>query len=81
MVEVTDKKSGLRTHWALDKFRRRLEEMREMMSNPPLIPVPASKDPFHERLPWFSLVGRASVSLKNLMHGEDCLETKFKCTV
>ena len=40
--------------------------MREMMASPPHNPVPASKDPFHERLPWFHMVGRASVSLNNL---------------
>ena len=36
------------------------------MASPPHNPVPASKDPFHERLPWFHMVGRASVSLTNL---------------
>ena len=70
MVEVTDKRSGVVTHWGLDKFRRRLEEMREMLSNPPHNPIPASKDPFHERLPWFHMVGRASVSLNNLLYGQ-----------
>ena len=47
-------------------YSSRLEEMREMMARPPHNPVPASKDPFHERLPWFHMVGRASVSLTNL---------------
>ncbi|XP_063683254.1 kinesin-like protein unc-104 isoform X2 [Bolinopsis microptera] len=69
VVEVTDNRTGVVTHWGLDKFRRRLEEMREMLSNPPHNPVPVSKDPFHERLPWFNQVGRASVSLNNLLYG------------
>ncbi|KAL5269141.1 hypothetical protein ACHWQZ_G002835 [Mnemiopsis leidyi] len=69
VVEVTDKKSGVVTHWSVDKFRRRLEEMREMLSNPPHNPIPVSKDPFHERLPWFHMIGRASVSLSNLLYG------------
>ncbi|ELU07126.1 hypothetical protein CAPTEDRAFT_150014 [Capitella teleta] len=78
-VEVEDLKNGATHYWSLEKFRQRLELMREMYHNEaelsPTSPEPQNMelsmtggDPFYDRFPWFRLVGRAFVFLSNLFY-------------
>ncbi|GAU97044.1 hypothetical protein RvY_08405-2 [Ramazzottius varieornatus] len=74
-VEVRDLKNGATHYWSLDKFKQRLELMRHMYANDAeLSPTSpditmesmAGEDPFHDRFPWFKLIGRGFIQLTNL---------------
>ncbi|XP_055332251.1 kinesin-like protein unc-104 isoform X2 [Paramacrobiotus metropolitanus] len=75
-VEVRDLKNGATHYWSLEKFKQRLELMRQMYSNDAEV-SPTSPDitmdsvggydPFYDRFPWFKSIGKAFVPLTNLL--------------
>ncbi|CAF0753828.1 unnamed protein product [Didymodactylos carnosus] len=81
-VEVQDLKNGAQHYWSLEKFRQRLELMREMYYNSAdmspassdtnidhvLAGMNGGQDPFYDRFPWFRTIGRAFIYLSNLFH-------------
>ncbi|CAF0916937.1 unnamed protein product, partial [Didymodactylos carnosus] len=81
-VEVQDLKNGAQHYWSIEKFRQRLELMREMYRNSAdisptspdtniehmLTDISGGQDPFYDRFPWFRPIGRTYVYLSNLFH-------------
>ncbi|XP_020829793.1 kinesin-like protein KIF1B isoform X2 [Phascolarctos cinereus] len=69
-VEVQDLKNGATHYWSLEKFRQRLELMREMYDRAGEMASNAQddgeaamtgSDPFYDRFHWFKLVGSSPI--------------------
>ena len=76
-VEVHDMKNGAVHYWSLPKLQYRLQLMRDLYQNEPLLMTETSDhglesitggDPFYDRFPWFRLIGRSFVYLTNLLY-------------
>ena len=70
-VKVSQRATGAHIGvWSVNKLRERIYEMREYYhaASGHGGTAPAT-DPFGERAPWFSVVGRSFASLKPLLHG------------
>uniref|UniRef100_F6Q5L9 Kinesin-like protein unc-104 n=1 Tax=Ciona intestinalis TaxID=7719 RepID=F6Q5L9_CIOIN len=77
-VQVCDYKNGATHYWSLNKLRQRLELMRKMYDQKSssmsdldyesaIYALLSQQDPFYDRTPWFSIVGRGFVYLSNLL--------------
>lgn len=73
-VEVNDLKTGNITHWSIPKLHQRLELMDNLSTkrfdliNSEDFDEACRNDPFYDRHPLFSLVGRSYLYITNLLH-------------
>ena len=71
-IEASDSKNGVVHFWSLKKFRERLKTMKDLYNKVAMATEHSdgeAEDPFYDDFPWFRLIGRSFVYMRNLFYG------------